>query len=145
MIRGYTSRATWKLIEEILESADLYGPAMDWYEEHGDYDAQTIKKLCEYQSSWVRTLNLDTVDWGQVAEEINANLSGKVVEPTKVYIVMSTHDNESEYTVHGVYRSEASAYKVEGELQTELDDGENLEEDMESPWHVWIEERELEN
>lgn len=65
----------------------------------------------------------------------------------KIYIVMSTSDHKSEYTVHEVYASEEKARQREDELLAELnsDYEDELEDDMDfdTGWHVWLEEREV--
>lgn len=65
----------------------------------------------------------------------------------KVYIVMSTNDHESEYTVHECHASETKAnYYADGLLadleESYLDDLKD-DPDFETGWHVWIEEREM--
>lgn len=65
----------------------------------------------------------------------------------KVYIVMSTSDHESEYTVHGVFSSRIRANAYADALLTELnEDWEDELEDnseFETGWNVWLEERDL--
>lgn len=84
----YTSRATWKLIDEILENPELYTAVQNQNEK---ITPESIREVCEIESAWVNTLDLDTVDWQQVADEINHDLGYGLPEayPTRYAIKIS--------------------------------------------------------
>lgn len=69
----YDIRETWKLVEEILESGDLWTPIYDRINEYGEISAEELEKLCRDDLFvYIRTVtDIDPIDWYFVAEEIN--------------------------------------------------------------------------
>lgn len=71
-VKKYDSRSTWKLVYEFKDSADLFTLFDDWRNENGEISAKQLKELADgdwYGYIW--TGDLDTVNWQQVADDLN--------------------------------------------------------------------------
>lgn len=64
-------------------------------------------------------------------------------EGSTVIGIFSTNENESAYYVNSVHRTENGADKAMQVLMDD-DDVEEGSEEVYNPWHVWVEEKELE-
>lgn len=65
----YTNYETKKVVEEILESGDLYNDALTHKENEGDFTADTAKTLFEHHVYLLK--DTTDVNWQLVADELN--------------------------------------------------------------------------